>query len=221
MSACILVTGFEPYGGMPSNPAFDAMHALDGETVAGHRIAGRALPVSIARIADALHEAVSETVPAAVLCLGLYPGEPAIRIERVGLNLADFKLADNEGSRMADELLSANGPAARWSSLPVRAIERALLEAGIPARLSQTAGTYLCNACLYRLLVLAEELARPMPCGFLHLPMTPELAATRLLAEEAAALERDPPPSMELSRIVKGIRIAAGVAVSSLAGHQA
>lgn len=203
----LLLTGFEPYGGMPSNPAYDTMRYLDGQTVAGYRIVGRVLPVSIARIGEVLHDLIEEIKPSAIICLGLYPGESAIRIERVGLNLADFKLADNEGRRMTDEAVSGNGPAARWSTLPVRAIELALLQAGIPARLSQTAGTYLCNACLYHALTIADQARGTIPCGFLHLPMTPELIATRLLSEEGVALERDPPASMDLTRIINAVKI--------------
>lgn len=212
MSARVLVTGFEPYGGMPSNPAFDAMTALDGDAINGFDIIGKSLPVSIARIGNVLTELIDEVAPSAVICLGLYPGESAIRIERVGLNLADFRLADNEGVQMSDAPVSGNGPTARWSTLPVRAIEQALLQAGIPVHMSQTAGTYLCNACLYHALMLAKD---HMPCGFLHLPMTPELVAGRLMSDAATAFEREPPPSMELERIIRAVRIAIEVTLSS------
>lgn len=201
----ILVTGFEPYGGMASNPAFDAMRALDGKTIAGHPVAGRALPVSMAKIHDAIAVLLREIDPAAVISLGLAPGEPVIRIERVGLNLADFSLADNEGLRLRDKPVSGNGPPARWATIPARAIHDALLAEGIPARLSVTAGTYLCNACLYGFL---EALDGRAPAGFLHVPMTPELVCAEIRSGRDKIDERNPPPSMELSRIVTAVEIA-------------
>jgi pyroglutamyl-peptidase len=204
----ILLTGFEPYGNLPSNPAAEAVDALDGETIAGFRIAGRALPVSLDRIEAALAAAIDDTEPSALICLGLCPGEAAIRLERVGVNLADFALTDNDGATQSDRKLVDGGAAARWSSLPLRAIERALLAAGTPVRMSETAGTYLCNACLYFALTLLERRGLDIPCGFIHLPMTPELAAHALATRAASAFDRIVPASMELSRIIAAVRLS-------------
>jgi pyroglutamyl-peptidase len=207
-AATILLTGFEPYGALPANPAFDAMRALDGETVSGFAIVGRALPVSLGRIETALADAIAATTPAAFIALGMAPGEPAIRLERVGLNLADFALPDNDGAIMMGRPLAPGGPAARWATLPLGAIHAALLAAGIPARLSETAGTYLCNACLYLSLMIVERPSLGIPCGFIHLPMTPELAVHASQTGAVSAFDRLPPASMELSRIVTAVRIA-------------
>jgi pyroglutamyl-peptidase len=204
----ILLTGFEPYGGLPSNPAAETVDALDGKTIAGFRLVGRALPVSLERISAALAAAIDEIGPSALLSLGLCPGEAAIRLERVGLNLADFALADNDGATRTDQPLIDGGVAARMSSLPLRAIERALLDAGTPARISETAGTYLCNACLYLSLALIERHGLDIPCGFIHLPMTPELAAHAMTSGAASAFDRGVPASMELSRIIAAVRIS-------------
>jgi pyroglutamyl-peptidase len=204
----ILLAGFEPYGGLPSNPAADTVRALDGDTVAGRSIAGRQLPVSLDRIERALATAIDETEPEAILCLGLAPSEAAIRLERVGLNLADFALADNDGLTRSDRPLIPGGASARWSTLPLRAIHDALLAAGTPARFSETAGTYLCNACLYLSLSLVEKRGLDVPCGFIHLPMTPELAAHAMKSGAASAFDRAVPPSMELARIVAAVRLA-------------
>jgi pyroglutamyl-peptidase len=205
----ILLTGFEPYGGLPSNPAAQTIEALDGNVIAGFCIAGRPLPVSLERIEAALAAAIEEIQPAAIISLGLAPGEAVIRIERVGLNLADYALADNDGAKTTDWSLAA-GAAARWSTLPIRRIEQALLAAGTPARLSETAGTYLCNACLYLALSFVEKRGLDIPCGFIHLPMTPELAAHTLTNGSASAFDRVTPASMELARIITAIRIAVG-----------
>lgn len=204
----LLLTGFEPYGGLPSNPALETVRGLDGTEIADLYIAGRVLPVSLRQIEAALALAVAETSPAAIVSLGLCPGESVVRLERVGVNLADFALADNEGATMSDRPLIPGGPAARWSTLPLRAIERALLAAGTPARISETAGTYLCNACLYLGNAVVERLDLDIPCGFIHLPLTPELAAHTLMSGGASAFDHAAPPSMELSRIVAAVRIA-------------
>jgi pyroglutamyl-peptidase len=211
----ILLTGFEPYGGMRTNPAYATMQALDGETIDGHAIVGRPLPVSLARIGAAIEELLNEHRPAAVINLGLAPGEPVIRLERVGLNLADFDLSDNEGLTSRDTPVSHQGSAARWASLPLRRIEAALLANGIPARLSETAGTYLCNACLYNFLEKLETQA--VPCGFIHVPMTPDLAAEAIARRRHDGMDRSPPSSMSLEVIIAAVRIAIAETVVEVA----
>jgi pyroglutamyl-peptidase len=214
-TAPILVTGFEPYGGHGRNPSFEAMQALDGRSIDGVALVGRGLPVSMARLRPALVALLDSVDYSAVISLGLHPGAPAIRIERTAVNLADFDLADNDGLRVRDAQLSPDGPAARLSTLPLQAIEQAMLAAGIPAQVSASAGAYLCNACLYCCLELLEARPHPVPCGFLHLPCTPEQVA------EAAAADAKPhgagTASMELSRIVAGVEIAVRETVRSLA----
>jgi pyroglutamyl-peptidase len=201
----ILVTGFEPYGGHGRNPSFEAMQALDGRVVEGAAIVGRGLPVSMARLRPALAAILNEAEFAAVIGLGLQPGAAVIHIERGAANIADFDIADNDGVSIRDVPVSPDGPAARLATLPLRAIERAMLAAGIPARLSPSAGTYLCNACLYCCLEAVEHRGRPVPCGFLHLPCTPAQVAEAALKQDAKAGAM---ASMELSRIVAGVEIA-------------
>ena len=145
------------------------------------------------------------------MSLGLSPGEAVIRIERLAVNLADFALADNDGHTHRDRPIIEDGPASLFATLPLRAIENACNMAGIPARLSLSAGSYLCNACLYRFLTLAARRPRPPLCGFLHVPHTPEEVAQRFLGEAAGR----PVPaygaelsSMELERIVRAAEIA-------------
>ncbi|CAN5265355.1 pyroglutamyl-peptidase I [soil metagenome] len=201
----VLVTGFEPYGGLRQNPSHDVMERLDGETLEGLTIVGCSLPVSISELNETVGDLLLEHRPAAVLSLGLSPGESAIRIERLGLNLADFPIPDNTGERLRDEPLSGNGPAARWTTWPARKIERALLAAGIPARLSVSAGTYLCNACIYTFMEMLEETGESVPYGFLHVPLAPAMVAHRLLTAEddLASL-----PSMDVAMIAEAARIA-------------
>jgi len=211
-SRAILVTGFRPYGGRGLNPAHEIMLALDGRTIAGRPVIGRPLSVSLARLPGEIAGLLDAHDPAAVVSLGLWPGESMIRIERIAVNIADFEIADNDGTVATDAAISGNGAAAIAASLPLRAIERAILAAGIPARLSATAGTFLCNACLYRFLEAAAGRSRAVPCGFLHVPYMPEQVAERLAAVQSEhGLElhqRSDLASMSLDRMVKAVELA-------------
>ncbi len=198
---CILVTGFEPFGGFDDNPSAKIARHLDGKRIDGLPVVGRELPVDLAKIDTALAAVLKGLDPEAVILLGLAPGEACIRLERVALNLADFAIADNAGQRVADRPLDRSGGPALWSRLPLRAIQARLLKSGIPARLSETAGTYLCNAAMYRTLAL---LPKRVPCGFVHLPLLP--------AQVAAALSRDSttanPASMAFSLQLRAVDLA-------------
>jgi pyroglutamyl-peptidase len=172
----VLITGFEPYGGRGSNPAAEIARALDGREIAGVAVVGRTLPVSHARLKSEIDALLRDLQPSIVISLGLAPGELAIRIERIGHDIADFEIPDNDGAVVA-ATLGGNGPTALPVTLPVKRIERAILDAGIPARLSTTAGTFLCNACLYGFLAAIAAGGRAIPCGFIHLPYMPAQVA--------------------------------------------
>jgi pyroglutamyl-peptidase len=217
----VLVTGFEPYGGRGSNPAYDTMKALDGRTIGGVDVVGRALPVAMASIRTTIATLLQEISPCAVISLGLWPGEPMIRLERIGINVADFEIPDNDGAICRDIEISGSGSPARLASLPLRQIEEQLLAAGIPVRLSSTAGTFLCNACLYGFLEAIDRAPRNIPCGFIHLPYTPEQVA-QLVADirNGQMLEqhqRADLASMELSRAIRAVEIAIDTTVQTLA----
>ena len=145
MTARALITGFEPYGGRGRNPAGEIATRLDGSEIAGIRVVGRNLPVAVAALDDIIPAMLAEVDPAAVIGLGLCPNEAVIRLERVAINLADFEIPDNDGLVLIDQPIDAGDSAARFATLPLRSIQEALLPAGIPARLSNSAGTYLCN----------------------------------------------------------------------------
>jgi pyroglutamyl-peptidase len=217
----VLVTGFEPYGGRGSNPAYDTMRALDGRKIGAADIVGRALPVAIASIKSNIGALLEEISPSAVISLGLWPGEPMIRLERIGVNIADFEIADNEGAICRDIQVSGNGSIARLASLPLRTIEQELLASGIPARLSSTAGTFLCNACLYGFLEAIDRQARYIPCGFIHVPYTPELVAQLVAdirnSQQLEQHQRADLVSMELSRIIRAVEIAIGATLQTIA----
>jgi pyroglutamyl-peptidase len=214
-----LVTGFEPYGGRGRNPAGEVAARLDGLEIAGARVVGRSLPVAFAPLAEVIAATLAEVDPAVVIGLGLCPGAAVIRLERVALNLADFEIPDNDGLVLIDRPLEAAGTAARLATLPLRRIQDALLEAGIPARLSNSAGTYLCNQALYQFLGALEQRGKAVPCGFLHLPYLPEQVAN-LIAEVQAERtierhRRTDLPSMSLDTMGEAARIALEVTLAN------
>jgi len=205
----ILLTGFEPYGGRSENPSQEIVRALDGRLVAGETVVGRILPVALAGLADRIARVLDEVAPRAVISLGLCPGEPVIRIERLGVNIADFAIPDNAGAKLAGEVVAGGSPA-RLSTFPADEIKARLLEAGIPARLSMSAGTYLCNACLYLFLeALHARSMTSVPCGFIHLPYT---ADQRLSFFVAASMPKAGLPRWT-SRMVKAVEIAAAATI--------
>lgn len=208
----VLITGFEPYGGRGTNPAHEAMKQLHGRTINGKTVIGRGLPVSFGRFPEVAVELIEELNPSTVISLGLWPGESMIRIERIAVNIADFGIPDNDGNLAVDEPVDRNGAAALMSTLPTRAIERAILREGIPASLSATAGTYLCNICLYSFLQAAQQRREPVACGFIHVPYMPEQVAELLVSvRDEASVElhqRCDFASMDLDRIVRAVEIA-------------
>jgi pyroglutamyl-peptidase len=210
-----LITGFEPYGGRGVNPAGEIAVALDGRTIGGVSVAGRRLPVSFARLRGEIDALLDEVRPDLVISLGLWPGEPMIRLERLGTNIADFEIGDNDGVQLRDQPVAEGGPAALMATLPLRDILRALLAAGIPARLSSTAGTFLCNVTLYSFLAAIEARGSAARCGFIHVPYMPEQVAGLLGATERERRleqhQRADLASMELATMVRAVETAIAV----------
>ncbi len=213
-----LVTGFEPYGGRQRNPAGEVAERLDGVEIGGVRVVGRNLPVAFGTLGDVIAATVADLDPTVVISLGLCPGATVIRLERVAINLADFAIPDNEGMVLVDQRVDAGGAAGRFATLPLRPIQDALLHAGIPARLSNSAGTYLCNKALYRFLGAIEQSGRAVPCGFMHLPYLPEQVAGMIAEMRAArSLERHRPSeigSMSIEVMIRAVRIALEVTLA-------
>jgi pyroglutamyl-peptidase len=214
-----LVTGFAPYAGRSSNPAADIANALDGCVIANVPIVGRLLPVALEEIAVNAESLLDELQPSIVINVGLWPGEATVRIERVALNLADFEIPDNRGLVAHDESLSANGPTAKFATLPIRKIEEAMLAAGIPSRISNSAGSFLCNACFYSFLSAAEK-KQGTRCGFLHVPYLPEQVAGLLQElKKEAKLEphqRADYASMDVTTGTRAVAIALETALREL-----
>ena len=194
----VLLTGFDPFGGDAVNPSWLAVERLRGEILAGHRIETAQLPTAFERAPRALRAAIRRHRPALVLCIGQAGGRSAISFERVAINVIDARIPDNDGTQPVDAPVAKGGPVAYFSTLPIKSLSAALLAAGIPAEISQTAGTFVCNQVFYALMRSLARLPTPRPRGgFVHVPFVPEQTGGR----------RDV-PSMPLDTIVAGLRIA-------------
>ncbi|MGY8626609.1 pyroglutamyl-peptidase I [Chromobacterium violaceum] len=167
----VLLTGFEPFGGETVNPSWEAARQLDGETIAGARVHARLLPCVFGAALDELYRQLDALRPDVAIAVGQAGGRPDIAVERVAINVDDARFPDNAGQQPIDEPVVANGPAAYFSTLPIKAIVAGLRERGLPATVSQSAGTFVCNHVMYGLLHRGGPRA-----GFIHLPFLPEQA---------------------------------------------
>jgi pyroglutamyl-peptidase len=174
--AGVLITGFEPFGGEAVNPSWEVVKQLDGAMVAGERVVARQLPCVFGEALTALYAALDEHQPVLTIAVGQAGGRVDITVERVAINVDDARIADNKGQQPVDVPVVADGPAAWFSSLPVKAIVAALREQGIPASVSQTAGTFVCNHVMYGLLHALNGRSGAKG-GFIHIPYLPEQAA--------------------------------------------
>jgi pyroglutamyl-peptidase len=203
-SPTVLLTGFAPFGGETVNPSWQAVSALDGASIAGHRIVARLLPVEFGASLAALRDAIGEVSPAIVLCVGQAGGRAQLSIERVAINVDDARVPDNANGQPIDTPIVAGGPAAYFATLPIKAMLADLRTAGIPAAISQTAGTYVCNHVFYGL--MHALLDKPdIRGGFIHIPYAPEQAARHPEA-----------PSMPVETVITALRLALRTALTTL-----
>jgi pyroglutamyl-peptidase len=198
--ATILLTGFEPFGGESLNPSWQVAQALHGAVIGSG--AGAALvhsvclPCVFGQAKQALQQALRRHKPVLVLALGQAGGREGFTVERVAINVDDARIPDNAGQRPIDEPVLAAGPAAYFATLPIKAMVAALQQAGWPAAVSQTAGTYVCNHVFYSLMHALRR--RPgVRGGFMHLPLVP--------GQDAALAGQ---PSLPLDAQIAGVRLA-------------
>ncbi|WP_417283945.1 pyroglutamyl-peptidase I [Comamonas sp.] len=174
----ILLTGFEPFDKDSINPSWEVARALDGEVIAGGTVHAVQLPCVFGNAMQVLDEALAGLQPALVISLGLAGGRSDITPERVAINLDDARIPDNAGKQPVDEAVVSNAPAAYFSTLPIKAMVRNLREAGIPASVSNTAGTFVCNHVFYALMHrLSRRAVAGVRGGFIHVPALPQQAA--------------------------------------------
>ena len=174
----ILVTGFEPFGGETINPAWEAVQALP-DRISGAEILRLRLPVTFAGCLDPVTDSMLRHRPQAVLCIGQAGGRAAITPERIAVNLDDTRIPDNAGEQPVDRPIAADGPAAYFSTLPVKRMAEAVRAAGVPAAVSYTAGTFVCNHLMYALLHWCGRHAPDTRAGFMHVPYQLEQTAGR------------------------------------------
>ncbi len=201
-SKCLLLTGFEPFDGASINGSWEVAKALHGRRIAGHTVRAVLLPCVFGQSLKILDEALRRYQPALVLALGLAAGRAELSLERVAVNLDDARIPDNAGAQPVDRPVVVRGPAAHFSTLPVKAMAAAILAEGVPAGLSHSAGSFVCNHVFYG---LQHRLRRSgVRSGFMHLPALPEQA------QEWGGL-----PWLTLADQVRGTRAALLAALSS------
>jgi pyroglutamyl-peptidase len=171
----ILVTGFEPFGGQSLNPSWEVARALHGLQLQGAQVTAVQLPCVFAQALPALQQTLAHLSPDIVLALGQAEGRCDFSVERVAINVQDARIPDNAGAQPIDVPVIAGGPAAYFSTLPIKTLVAGLKAAGFPASVSQTAGTFVCNQVFYALQHTLAGLG--VHSGFMHLPLLPEQAA--------------------------------------------
>ncbi|WP_166987315.1 pyroglutamyl-peptidase I [Canibacter zhoujuaniae] len=196
----ILVTGFDPFDGEEINPAREAVFALPDE-IAGAAIIKAEVPTEFMQSTILMRELIAQHSPDIVLCVGQAGGISGLNAERVAINLQDARIPDNAGYAPLDAPVIADGPAAYFATLPVKAMVRAAREAGLAAQVSYSAGTFVCNHLMY--VALHELRARPdVRAGFVHIPYLPEQVA-----------KRPGVPAMPLAETVRGLSAMISAAV--------
>lgn len=196
----LLLTAFDPFGGEKVNPAQMAV-SLVGE-ISGIEIVKLTVPTVFREASRQTIEAIRREKPDAILCIGQAGGRAAVTPERVAINLMDARIADNAGNRPEDEPIVKEAPDAYFSTLPIKKMVEAIRERGIPAEVSNTAGTFVCNELMYSVLhALKTEFSNTIAIGgFMHVPFIPEQAASK----------GPVPPSIALGDIVAAIEAAIG-----------
>lgn len=200
MKTTILLTGFEPFGGASINPSWELARALDGQLIGGATVAARLLPCVFGVALAELRRALEQTRPLLVVALGQAGGRSELSLERVAINLDDARIPDNAGAQPIDEPVLVGAPAAYFSTLPIKAMVAGLRAAGIPAAVSHTAGTFVCNHLFYGLQHQLQ--GSGVRSGFMHIPLLPEQAA-----------QVSGQPSMALPLMLAGVRLALELAL--------
>ncbi|MFT3700081.1 MAG: pyroglutamyl-peptidase I [Kofleriaceae bacterium] len=191
----VLVTGFEPFADKATNPSELAVRQLAGRTIRKHHVEIAILPVVFDDAITALRSAIRRHEPALVICVGEAGGRTGISVERIAINIDDARIADNAGAQPIDRTIARRGPAAYWSTLPIKAITAALRRADIPAEVSQTAGTFVCNHVFYGLMHALH--GTKIRGGFIHVPFA----------------RGQGKPSLPLATIVHALDIAIATAI--------
>lgn len=189
----ILVTGFDPFGGESINPAIEAVKNLP-DKIKNADIIKLEIPTVRYKSLDKIKEKIEEVNPDVVLSIGQAGGRSAISIERVGINIDDFRIGDNEGNSPVDEKVYEDGNDAYLLSLPIKAMVENVRKHNIPAEISNTAGTFVCNHVAYGVAYFKDKYFPGLRTGFIHIPFLPEQVTNKVNM-----------PSMDLEVVTKGL----------------
>lgn len=200
----VLVTGFDPFGGEAVNPAFEAVKLLPDQ-IAGAQIIKLEIPTVFTRSARVVEQAMEEHKPDIVIDVGQAGGRSCMTVEKVAINLAEARIPDNDGEQPFDEPLRADGETAYFATVPVKAMVENMRKHGIPAHISYTAGTYVCNSIMYNVLYLIDKKYNGIRAGFIHVPF-----------EGGQVVEKpNGTPFMSLEMIAKGLEYGIEAAVTN------
>ena len=191
----ILVTGFDPFGGEETNPAIESVKRID-ENIEGAEIIKLEIPTVFHKAADVIEEKIKEVKPDVILSVGQAGGRYGITVERVAINEDDARIEDNEGNQPIDVKIREDGASAYFASLPIKAMVEEIKKENIPASVSNTAGTFVCNHIMYQDLYLAEKYGN-IKAGFIHVPFLTE-----------QVVDKPNTASMSLDDIVRGLNAA-------------
>ncbi len=198
----ILVTGFDPFGNETINPASEALKHLP-KTIEDAFVIPLVIPTVFHKSLEVIENAIIEHDPDFIVSIGQAGGRKEITVERIGINIDDARIADNEGNIVIDETIVQEGPAAYFSTLPIKAMVKKIQDAGILAAVSNTAGTFVCNHVMYGVLHLCQTKYPDKRAGFIHIPFLP-----------VQTLDKPEVPSMELDDIVQGLICALSAVVT-------
>ncbi len=192
----ILVTGFDPFGGEKVNPALEVIKLLP-KKIGENEVRILEIPTVYKKSVEKIEKEIESYKPDYVLSIGQAGGRASISIERVAINIDDFRIKDNEGNQPIDEKIYSDGDNAYFSTLPIKAIQNEITKNGIPASISNTAGTFVCNHVFYGVRYLIEKKYKGKKSGFIHIPYLPEQVIGKVNTS-----------SMSLDNILRGITIA-------------
>ncbi len=192
----VLITGFTPFGGEDINPAYEAIKGLE-DNINGAQIIKKEISTVFYKSIEELDTIIGQENPIIVICVGQAGGRFDITPERVAINIDDARIKDNEGNQLIDKKIYDNGENAYFSTLPIKAMVQKIREAGIPASISNTAGTFVCNHLMYGLLYLIHNKYPNIRGGFIHVPYSTE-----------QVVFKGNVPSMSIEDITKGLNAA-------------
>lgn len=195
----LLLTAFDPFGGESVNPALEAVKIVQ-EQIGSVSVVKLEVPTVFGKSIETVAKAIETEQPDAVLCIGQAGGRYGLTPERVAINLDDARIEDNEGNQPIDTEIFADGEPAYFTTLPIKAMVQAIREAGFPASVSNTAGTFVCNHLMYGVLYTLAKSYPGVRGGFMHVPFIHSQVVNR----------PTPSPSMSIEDIAKGIEAAIG-----------